>query len=492
MNSEQTGKQRVRVWLRTLKENRRSVVVGPLLRFFVSLYYFHPRERFLNGLNVKFKTGAGIWKRFSFGRSMVQRVFYVCSQETSAGEIMIKLPRGDNQFSCNLIAAIRDDRRFEDYKQLLITLRADPWLAKHCVDVFRVRRDGGYSSEYVEGFNLADLRDELFDSKAMPKHFRDGLAKAIKHLIADLRGYYTQRGELIGDWGLHNLVFSPEKASVVNVDAEGFFSFDKAKWENNLSWIEGYLSDIVEFLQLLDSPSPEDEKTVAVFRILDEVRRSGESYSGIDFLVGYHSLELNGRMYRGQRECSHRLANIPFDFTNKVVVDLGCNSGGMLHALSRIIAQGYGFDFNPKCVNAAQSIKLLKGVSNLQFFTFDLDRDDLSLLPCFIFHKKVDICFLLSVCMWLKRWRMVVQQAAMLANAILFESNGTTEQQAEQVALLRTCFAEVQLLSDSSHDDPLQSARKLYLCSASKLRPVDATGLEYRSNISENTCQLGH
>lgn len=396
---------------------------------------------------------------------MLQRVFYVCSQETPAGKTVIKLPRGDNQFSCKLIAAVRDHRIFEDYKKLLSTLSADPWLANHCVDAIGIRRDGGYTSEYVDGFNLAELKDRLFDPSVLPKDLRNDLAKAIDDLLADLRGYDESHGKIVGDWALHNLVFSPERGSIVNVDTEGFFTFNTTGVETNLPLLERILGDIREFLRMLDSAAPEDQRAVAVFKILDDVRRSGASYSGLSFIVGYHSLELNGRVFRGQRECAQRLAQVPYDFKDKIVADLGCNSGGMLHALSKIISQGYGFDFNPRCVNAAQAVKLLSGSRNLHFFTFDLDRDDLALLPCFIPQQKVDICFLLSVCMWLRRWRLVVHHVALLTEALLFESNGSFEQQEEQITLVRSYFSQVDLIIDNSPDDPLQASRKLYLCS---------------------------
>jgi SAM-dependent methyltransferase len=201
---------------------------------------------------------------------------------------------------------------------------------------------------------------------------------------------------------------------------------------------------------------------------LTEVRLGDKAYRGQGFLVGYQTLELNGKLFRGQRECSERLKKVPYDFDGKVVVDLGCNCGGMLHALSKTIKKGYGFDVDPKCISAAQAINVLNHTANLEFFTFDLDRDELSLLPCFLLHEKADICFLLSVCIWLKKWRMVVKQAATLADVLLYEANGTAEQQEEQVNELRRYFNKISLISDESLDDPTHHERKLYLCIDSK------------------------
>src|SRR4029077_16412856 len=166
-----------------------------------------------------------------------------------------------------------------------------------------------------------------------------------------------------------------------------------------------------------------------VFRALDEVRHGGSQYSGLNFVAGYHTIELKGKRFRGQRDCAERLAKVPFDFNNKVVLDLGCNVGGMLHCLSNTIRKGYGFDFNPNCVNAAQLIKSFNGTSNLEFFTLDLDRQPAVLLRSMLLHEKVDICFLLSMCRWLNNWRELIAEASGISQTLLFESNGCADQQ---------------------------------------------------------------
>ncbi len=78
----------------------------------------------------------------------------------------------------------------------------------------------------------------------------------------------------------------------------------------------------------------------------------------------------------------------------------------------------------------------------------------------------MDIVFLLSVCMWIRNWKEVVAKARSLADNMLFESNGTEEQQVEQEEVLKTLYSNVQLIRSSSPDDSRQQARKLYLCRA--------------------------
>jgi len=459
----------------TIKAWMKAYLPDKIYTYIISMYNnyhdfneFYPREMYINKFTIWYKTFFGIWERLSFERSMIQRTFYVFFKNSAAGKVVVKIPRGDNAISCRLIYALRNKKDFNKYKQLLFNLQEDKFMQRHFVNVLNVRRDGGYNSEFVEGYNMAHLRDRLFDSEVFPQNLRKELIIAINQLIHDLRGYQAEHGQLIGDWTLHNMLYSSDRAAIINVDAEGFFTYDEPSVETNLPLVERFLKEIVKYLKLLDSRSLEDRKTLNVLRILDEVRLSGESYSGENFIVGYHTLELNGKTFRGQRNCLERFKKIPFNFKGKVVVDLGCNTGGMLHALSKTIKQGYGFDFNPKCVNAAQSVKKLNRIKNLEFFNIDLDRDDLSLLPCLV-NDKIDICFLLSVCMWLQRWKVVVHHTAMLADALLFESNGTVEQQNDQEALLHVHFERVSMLSDASLDDPLQSARKLFLCTGSRV-----------------------
>jgi hypothetical protein len=437
---------------------------GPF-RYIRDVYCHHPRQRFLNFIEVRFKTMLGLWKIMSIPDSVLHRVFYVCLAKSAKGIEVIKLPIGNNENSCALLESLSSAEAFEKYRRVLQNSKLDPWLKNHCVAVTRVRRDGGYTSEFVDGLNLANIRDQVLRGEKIAKPLRQELTRAIDQLLQDLTGYANQHGTLIGDWPFHNLIFSPERQTIVNVDAEGFYTWFGAAEQSHLPLITANCLDFVQLLELVDSHAPDDAKIFDVLKMLDEVRRSEQQYNGRYFLTGYHSLELKGRKFRGQRECSARLAEVPFDFQNKVILDLGCNSGGMLHALSKTIQVGRGVDFNPNCVNAANLIKTLNQSTNLEFYTFDLDRDDLSRLKNFLPGETADICFLLSLCIWLRRWPDVVRAASTLAKNLLFESNGTVEQQQEQGVLLRRLYKRVQPLADSSPDDFIHRARKLYLCS---------------------------
>ena len=88
----------------------------------------------------------------------------------------------------------------------------------------------------------------------------------------------------------------------------------------------------------------------------------------------------------------------------------------------------------------------------------------MNLIKEFLPVNKVDIAFLLSVCMWIKNWKEVIDLAAEVSDHLLFESNGRTEQQVEQIAYLRKRYKNVQQLSEKSEDDTGQKNRKLFFC----------------------------
>ena len=210
--------------------------------------------------------------------------------------------------------------------------------------------------------------------------------------------------------------------------------------------------------------TPEQREIRAVRNVLRYTTGSGSPYSALTFPAGYHSIELGGEVLRGQRDPKSRLDGVPYDFTGKALLDLGCNQGGMVHALADKIRAGFGLDYDPHMINAANRVKAFRKTQHLHFFTFDLQEEPLEFLPNYLDADTVDIVFLLSVAMWITNWREVIAAAARIAPAMLFESNGSEEQQTEQEAELKKTYGSVQLLRDSSPDDPIQGKRRLYLC----------------------------
>jgi hypothetical protein len=218
-----------------------------------------------------------------------------------------------------------------------------------------------------------------------------------------------------------------------------------------------------------DRPSIQNElagrprSLASIYTLLSYTKISNSEYSAIQYPAAYHSIEIEGEVIRGQRNPLERLSKVPFDFSGKSVLDIGSNQGGMVINIGDKLKWGIGIDGDSRLVNVANRIAWAKGEDNLRFFTFDLEKEPLNLIQDFLPEEEADICFLLSVCMWLTNWRSVMDAAQLLAPRMLFESNGTEVQQAEQEAYLRTKYRKISLVSARSDDDPRQKKRQLFL-----------------------------
>ncbi len=208
-----------------------------------------------------------------------------------------------------------------------------------------------------------------------------------------------------------------------------------------------------------------DRGTRKILNLLNYTKKSGAAYDGSGFDVGYHSFQLGDHRFRGQRDPTMRFANVDYDFVGKSVLDIGCNQGGMIHEIGDVIAHGVGIDYDSRMINVANRVRAYKGATNTDFYVFNLEEERLEVILDLLPDQGVDICFLLSVAMWISNWRDVVRFCHAAAPDLLFETNGRAEQQAEQIDFLESVYGTVALCSATSDDDPGQSKRQLLLCS---------------------------
>jgi len=202
---------------------------------------------------------------------------------------------------------------------------------------------------------------------------------------------------------------------------------------------------------------------IKIKNLLQYTTTSDKSYNGGEYEGGYHTLNICDRTILGQRNPAQRLEGVPYDFTNKTVLDVGSNQGGMLFQVQDNIEQGIGIDFDHRLVNVANKIKQTHNYSNLNFYVFDLEKETFDLINNFA-SKQIDIIFLLSVCMWIKNWKEFCTWCSINAKSCLFETNGKKSEQAEQVKFLKTLYKTVLLIREKSNDDLSQTKRQLYFC----------------------------
>ncbi|WP_226595809.1 cupin-like domain-containing protein [Marinobacter nauticus] len=205
-------------------------------------------------------------------------------------------------------------------------------------------------------------------------------------------------------------------------------------------------------------------ETKSILKVLDYTKANKQWFDSRELPAGYHSVELNGQHFRGQRDPASRLKKLSLDFAGKTVLDLGCSNGGVLHNLAPEVAFGVGVDYNAKCINAANVLKAAADYRNVNFYVFDLDREDITLLPSFMLGREIDICLFLNLSLWIKSWKAVFQFCAERCGVMVFEAHGSEEQQQEQLAFVESIYVSVVLASDESDDDPTYAKRRMYLC----------------------------
>ena len=176
---------------------------------------------------------------------------------------------------------------------------------------------------------------------------------------------------------------------------------------------------------------------------------------------GYHSFNIFNMNFKGQRTPNIRLEIIKkhIDLKNKNILDVGCNSGGMLLHLFDI-NKGYGIDYDINCINFANSMhKLLKFNNEINFIQRDLDKIDMDSE----IKIDIDIIFLFSLGSWIEKWKYIYEWCLKKSRIIIFETNNDKEGK-KQIELFKRHNCKINLISESSDDDTTgNNKRKMYL-----------------------------
>jgi hypothetical protein len=179
---------------------------------------------------------------------------------------------------------------------------------------------------------------------------------------------------------------------------------------------------------------------------------------------GYHSFDIYNIHIQGQRNPTQRFEKIKkfYDFTDKNVLDLGCNTGGMLFHISEI-QRGIGLDFDEPCIESCNVFKTwLHLAPEYEFY-----KQDLNAFDCTVFCKehnfKPDILFLLSLGSWVKDWKKLYSDCINVCNTIVLETNNDIEG-APQLDFFKSQGFKITLVSSCSDDDCTGNyGRKTYL-----------------------------
>jgi SAM-dependent methyltransferase len=191
---------------------------------------------------------------------------------------------------------------------------------------------------------------------------------------------------------------------------------------------------------------------------------NGWKNPGVRGRFGYHSIQIGSLNFIGQRNPNERLEILRrhVDFRDKVVVDLGCNVGGMLHHLVEAKYK-YGFDYDATCVKAATRIAEIFRLPET-FQQADLNIFEPS-ATFSTFKYTPDIVFMFSIGSWVRQWKKLYTAVANTGVKLIVLETNNDREGAPQLELFRRLGRSVQLISRAQDDITGNLKRKTYLVS---------------------------
>lgn len=180
---------------------------------------------------------------------------------------------------------------------------------------------------------------------------------------------------------------------------------------------------------------------------------------------GYHSFTIKNMNLIGQRGCVKRLEKMKsvYDFKGKKVVDLGCNTGGMIMHLETS-AKGVGVDYDGKCIEVARKVStLLKDyVPPCEFYQMNLERTNE--VRELMERETPDVVFLLSMGSWVN-WEPLYKTVTGLCNRVFLEINNNHEGQPQIDFFVSEGWNMVEVSGSSDDDTTGNHNRRLFFMS---------------------------
>jgi hypothetical protein len=180
---------------------------------------------------------------------------------------------------------------------------------------------------------------------------------------------------------------------------------------------------------------------------------------------GYHSIQLFNMNIIGQRNCIKRILKMKehYDFKNKVVMDVGCNIGGMLHFLLDA-KRGIGVDIDRKCIDVGRIIQreLQNIVLPCEFYEMNLEHTHE--FETRLQTERPDCIFLLSLGSWIRNWKELYKLVCTYVDTFFLETNNNQEGVA-QLDYIQSLSFQIHLIKEKSDDDMTgNDRRQLYIC----------------------------
>lgn len=120
-------------------------------------------------------------------------------------------------------------------------------MRKHICQGFELEKDGSYKMQFLHGYRL-----DLLDTYSLDHISAGQILHQCEILLKDL-AQSNENGDFFGDWAMHNLVYSLELKSILNIDLEGFLTYHPVPEWADFGVVEGWIKDTISHLQSIIS-----------------------------------------------------------------------------------------------------------------------------------------------------------------------------------------------------------------------------------------------
>lgn len=149
------------------------------------------------------------------------------------GNYIYKYLKTDNEVGEKLLKRLKKTKQLEIFKYLIENLYLNTLIGNHVVKGTCLANRGDYMSPLIIGPRLSDKHRLM----SLSNNTLVELIIAIGILTQSLTQYYVDKGYIIGDWTLHNIIFNLKTGQLVNIDLEGFYTYSPLGLD--LSWNSG-------------------------------------------------------------------------------------------------------------------------------------------------------------------------------------------------------------------------------------------------------------
>ena len=114
----------------------------------------------------------------------------------------------------------------------------------HIVKGFDLESNGSYKSNFIKGYrlDLLCLLTSKYPSFNLPSKLEMNKVIQQSNILLEALQNEDEKGELCGDWALHNLIYSISDDKIYNIDLEGFITYyplpEWANLEKITLWID--------------------------------------------------------------------------------------------------------------------------------------------------------------------------------------------------------------------------------------------------------------